>query len=111
MGWLLDKVIKPWHPTLIGIVVVSLILFVGLPNAWPNWGWLPLPDREYVEVENGVVFDVVEERRFRMLPLAEWGFSYREAPRCVPTIGREKRGRYGLFEMTDFKWQYMKPLQ
>src|ERR1700722_17965990 len=91
MRWLLDKVIKPWHPTLIGIPVVSLILFLGLPVNWPKGGLLPLPDREYVEDIGGITFDIVEERRFRMLALDEWGYSYKEAPRCVPTIGCEKR--------------------
>jgi hypothetical protein len=32
MRWLLNNFVKPWHPTLMGLVVVPLIFYVGLPQ-------------------------------------------------------------------------------
>jgi hypothetical protein len=112
MRWFHENIVKPWHPTLIGIVVVSSILYVLLPltssHEGSDWGrgFLHRPDRKYTVTERGFIYLVVEERRIRMLPFSEWEFSCKVSSRCVPTFGEEKRTRYGIIETTDYKWKY-----
>ena len=65
------------------------------------WALFPWPDRTYIREGELHSIRVEETRRYRTLPLREWGFSHRELCFCGPTSGELVEARLGFVEVTD----------
>src|SRR5688572_2027415 len=69
-----------------------------------GWFFFPWPDKTYSYARGKDHYRVEEERRFRFLPLKDWGFSQTTIVSCGPTSGLKKQYHCGFFEMSDTKW-------
>lgn len=46
MNWLIENVVKSWHPTIMGIMVIASLLYFGLPTVRSNASKSPEDDTE-----------------------------------------------------------------
>jgi hypothetical protein len=96
MRWFVSAIVKPYHPTLLGLPVIALILFFGFrwanPEAQAKSAVTPL---ECLKIQRGMTEKEVEE-------ILKQRLGRHEAP-----DDQEATARWSLGRVTDSNWWFI----